>query len=154
MARIYSRKKGKSGSTTPSRTTIPAWVSRDKEEVEKLVIKLAKQGYAPEKIGIILRDSYGVPSVKLITKKRIAKIMQENDVAGEIPSDLFNLMKKAVNLREHLKSNKKDLHNKRALSNTEMKIKRLMEYYRNSGKLPADWKYTPEKARVLVSGGK
>lgn len=154
MARIYSHKKGKSGSTKPFRTSTPNWVQYSPQDVEKLVLKLAREGKPPAMIGTALRDSYGVPSVKTITGKKILEILKENDVAPEVPADLFDLMKKAVSLREHLGKNPKDNSNKRALSQTEMKIKRLMTYYKREGVLPEDWKYTPDKARVLVSGGR
>ena len=154
MARIYAHKKGKSGSTKPHRTSVPNWVQYSSKEVESLVLKLAKEDKTPATIGLVLRDSYGIPSVKLITGKRIAAILKENDVAGEVPADLFDLLRKAVKVRSHLIENKKDVHNKRALSQTEMKIKRLMLYYRKTGAIDQKWKYTPEVARILVSGGR
>ncbi len=154
MARIYAHSKGKSGSTKPHRTSAPNWVQYSPKEVESLVLKLAKEGKTPAVIGTVLRDSYGIPSVKLIAGKKIAEILKENKLSGEVPADLFDLLKKAVKVREHLARNKKDVHNKRALSQTEMKIKRLMEYYRKTGAIDAKWKYTPEIARILVSGGR
>ena len=154
MARIYSHKRGKSGSTKPYRTTKPAWVTYTPEQVEQLVVKLAKDGYSPAMIGTILRDSYGIPSVKLITGKKILKILKEHGLAPEIPPDLFDLMKRAVRVREHLEKHKKDKHSMRGLQQIEMKIHRLVEYYKEKGVLPKDWKYTPERAKVLVSGGR
>ncbi|MBR9682026.1 MAG: 30S ribosomal protein S15 [Candidatus Altiarchaeota archaeon] len=154
MARIYAHKKGKSGSTKPHRTSVPNWVQYSPKEVESLVLKLAKEGRKPAMIGTILRDSYGVPDVRLITGQKIAKILGNNQLSGEVPADLFDLLIKAVRVREHLNLNKKDVHNKRALSQTEMKIKRLMDYYRKTGAIKKEWKYTPEVARILVSGGR
>ena len=154
MARIYAHKKGKSGSTKPHRTSIPNWVTYNPNEVEKIVLKLAKEGHKPAMIGTMLRDTYGVPSVKLITGKKIAGILKENDFTGEVPADLFDLLVKAVRVREHLTLNKKDIINKRSLSQVEMKIKRLMDYYRKTGGVAKTWKYTPEVARILVSGGR
>ena len=61
MARIHSRKKGKSGSTRPPRLEKPEWVERSKKEVEDDVVKLAKKGHSKSMIGTILRDSHGVP---------------------------------------------------------------------------------------------
>ena len=56
MARLHSRKKGKSGSTRPSRLEKPPWVERSAEEVEDLVVKLARRGFSKSNIGIILRN--------------------------------------------------------------------------------------------------
>ena len=67
-------------------------------------------------IGLILRDRYGVPDVKMVTGKRIGDILKENKVSSEIPEDLRDLMVKALGLRKHLGENAKDLHNKRQSS--------------------------------------
>jgi small subunit ribosomal protein S15 len=153
VAKIYSHKKGKSGSKRPFRTSSPSWVKYSKDEVVQLVVKLAKNGKSSAMIGTILRDAYGIPSVKLITGKRVAKILDEAGLAGEVPQDLFDLLDKSVSLRKHLEKNKGDLHSKRGLQQTEMKILRLTRYYKRTGKLPASWKYSPATAKVIVSGG-
>jgi len=154
VARIYSHRKGASGSHKPFRTSTPAWVKYSPEEVEQLVAKLAKEGHSLPVIGTILRDSYGIPSVKLVTGKRIGKILKEAGLEPEVPQDLFDLLEKAVNLNEHMEQHPKDLHSKRGLEHTKMKIFRLVNYYKKENRLPADWKYSPGKAKVIVSGGK
>ncbi|MEM5828061.1 MAG: 30S ribosomal protein S15 [Candidatus Aenigmatarchaeota archaeon] len=125
-------------------------VKYSKKEVENLVVKLAKEGYMPSMIGLILRDSYGIPSVKEITGKPILKILEENGIRYEIPEDLLNLLKRAVRLRKHLEIHRKDEHSRRGLILIESRIKRLESYYKRVGKLPADWKYDPEEAKILV----
>lgn len=151
MARMHARRRGKSGSKKPLRKSPPTWVRYKPEEVEALVIKLAKQGKRMAEIGMELRDVYGIPSVKMITKKKILKILREAGLEPEIPEDLMNLIKRAVLVRKHLETHKKDLHSKRGLQLIESKINRLVKYYKRKGKLPADWKYEPEKAKLLVS---
>ncbi|MBU5682211.1 MAG: 30S ribosomal protein S15 [Candidatus Aenigmatarchaeota archaeon] len=121
-----------------------------KEEVEKLVVKLAREGYMPSMIGLILRDSYGIPNVKEITGKSILQILEKNDIRLEIPEDLLNLMRRAVRLREHLSIHKKDKSSQRGLILIESKIRRLEKYYKRVGKLPKDWKYYPETAKIIV----
>ena len=150
MARIHARKRGSSGSKKPLRTEVPEWVTLTPEEIENKIVEMAKEGKQSALIGTILRDSYGIPDVKLITGKSISKIMEENNVYPEIPEDLLNLIKRAVNLRNHLENNPNDLHSKRGLLLIESKIKRLVKYYRNKKVLPAKWRYTPETARLLV----
>jgi small subunit ribosomal protein S15 len=102
-------------------------------------------------IGLILRDRYGVPDVKMITGKRIGDILKENKVSSEIPEDLRDLMIKALGLRKHLGDNNKDLHNKRQLHLVEAKIRRLVRYYTGTKKLPAGFTYKPENAEILLS---
>lgn len=150
MARMHSRKKGKSGSKKPVDEKSPSWVRYEPEEVEQLIVKLAKAGESQAKIGMVLRDKYGIPDSKKITKKSIKKILEENKITHEIPEDLLNLIKREINLTKHLEKNHKDMSAKRGLQLTESKIKRLSKYYRNSGILPKDWKYDRDKAKLLV----
>lgn len=150
MARMHARKRGRSGSKRPVRKEVPEWVQYTPEQVEQLVVELAKKGYQSAQIGLILRDTYGIPDVKLITGKKISKIMKEHGLYPKVPEDLLNLMRRAVNLRKHLEQHPKDLHSKRGLQLIESKIRRLVKYYKSKGVLPADWRYTPETARLLV----
>ncbi len=150
MAKMHSKKRGTSGSKRPVKKVVPEWVEYSPKEVEDLIAKLAKEGVPSAKIGQTLRDTYGVPSVKNITKKSITEVMIESGVKIEYPEDLMNLITKAIRMRKHLGKNKTDVHNKTKLIHTESKIKRLVRYYRRSGKLPADWSYDPEKAALLV----
>lgn len=151
MARLHSRKKGKSGSIRPPRLEKPVWVERSAEEVENLVVKLARKGFSKSMIGTILRDSYGIPLIKVVTGKKISQIFEENEIEFALPEDLTNLVKKALNIRKHLDSNHKDLEGKKGLQRTESKIYRLIRYYKNTKVLPESFKYDPEKIRTLVA---
>jgi small subunit ribosomal protein S15 len=150
MARLHSRKKGKSGSTSPPTEVVPEWVELKPKEVKELIINLANAGHTAAEIGAILRDQYGIPKVKLLTKKKIVQILEENGLKEEIPRDLLNLIKRSVNQLNHLKANKKDFSAKRGYQLTVSKIRRLTKYYIREGKLPANWHYSPEKAALLV----
>ncbi|MBS1266611.1 MAG: 30S ribosomal protein S15 [Candidatus Woesearchaeota archaeon] len=150
MARFYSRKKGKSGSKKPLQDRKLTWIRYKKKEVEILVIKLAKEGHSQSKIGLILRDTYGVPDVKSITGKRISQILKDRNQQSEIPEDLLSLMRKYVAVKKHIEDNHKDETAKRGLELTNSKIKRLVKYYKKSGRLAADWKYNPENIRMYV----
>ena len=147
---MHTSSKGKSGSKKPSSTTAPSWLKLKKDEVETLVVKLAKKGYQTGYIGSVLRDSYGVPDVKVIVGKSISQILIENKLSPEVPEDIQNLIKRAVTVRKHMDANKKDMASKRGLQLIESKIRRLEKDYKTSGKLPKQWKYNPEKARLLV----
>ena len=148
MAKMHSRKRGKAGSKKPA--TPAKWVAYKPNEVEKLVLKLRKEAMDASKIGMILRDQYGIPSVKNITDKTIMQILQENNLLSKIPEDLLKLLEKAVNLREHMGKNSKDYTSKHGLELLESKIRRLIKYYVTNKKLPEDFKYDPEKAKLLV----
>jgi small subunit ribosomal protein S15 len=151
MARMHARRRGKSCSVRPYRKQAPAWSVTDTQAIEKVILQLRKEGASSAKIGLVLRDSYGVPDVKLATGKRVGQILRENKAATEIPEDLRDLMMKALGLRKHLSENKKDLHNKRQLQLCESKVRRLVKYYTGSKKLPKEFVYKPETAEILLS---
>ena len=145
-------KKGQSHSTRPAHPSPPPWLNLSPEEIELIIEQLAKKGYTPSQIGLILRDQFGVPLVKPILGKSITQVLEEKGLAPKIPEDLFNLIKRAVNLRRHLQEHPKDTHSARGLILIESKIRRLVKYYKRVGKLPPDWEYDPEKAKLLVAG--
>lgn len=150
MARVYSGKKGKHGSKKPPVKASPKWFKMKKEEAEGLVVKLAKEKYSSAAIGTILRDQYAIPNLKIVTGKSIAKIMKENKLYPDLPEDMLNLLKKAVLLRQHLGRQRQDYHSQKGLQNLEAKIRRLGKYYSRNGVMPKDWKYDPEKAKLIV----
>jgi small subunit ribosomal protein S15 len=77
--------------------------------------------------------------------------MKKHGVYNEVlPEDMYNLVKKAVNLRKHMDRNKKDYTSYRGLELTESKIRRLAKYYKARKALPEDWKWNPEKAKLWV----
>ncbi|MHA1733748.1 MAG: 30S ribosomal protein S15 [Promethearchaeota archaeon] len=150
MARMHSRKKGKSGSTRPARIQKPDWCEYTAEQVEELVEQLARKGETASMIGIILRDQYGIPLVKAITGKKITQILKEKELAPQLPETLVSLIKKALNIRKHLEENSKDLPSRHGLQRTEAKIYRLIKYYKSKKVLPMDFKYKPDKVRLLI----
>jgi small subunit ribosomal protein S15 len=151
MAKMHTRKKGKAGSTRPLRTEPPAWSPMNADEITKVILDLWKQGNSTSEIGMILRDQYGVPDVKLATGMKTTQILEENNVAPNVPEDLTNLIEKAIGMRKHLAINTKDVHNRRSLQSTESKIRRLVKYYQSTKLLPKEWKYKPETAEMLIT---
>jgi len=151
MARMHARRRGTSGSVRPYRKEIPAWSNSDVREIEKVIRELRKQGRPSSEIGLVLRDKYGVPDVKLVMGKRLGTILREMGMEAKLPEDLANLIRKALGLRKHLADNKNDLHNKRQLQLTEAKVRRLARYYVKAGTLPRDWTYKAESAEILLS---
>jgi len=150
MAKMHSRKRGNSGSKRPMSPSKPTWQRYKPKEIELLVAKLSKEGKTSSQIGIILRDSYGVPNFRLIIGKRMNEFLGEKQLLSKLPEDITCLMKRAVLTKKHLEINKHDMHAKRGLQLTEAKIKRLGKYYKGTGKLPIDWKYDPSTLKLLT----
>ncbi len=150
MARMHSRKKGQSGSKKPLKKEKPTWIRYKPMEIELLIVKLAKEGKTSSEIGIILRDIYGVPDVKLIIGKHISKILDEKKLLKELPEDLIALMKRAIFIKKHLERNHHDMTAKRGLQLTDSKIKRLIKYYKKSGKIHVEWKFDPAKLKMYT----
>lgn len=150
MARRYSGKKGKSGSKRPIKKATPSWLRYKPEEVEMLIVKLAKEGKTASEIGLLLRDTYGISYAKGVVGKKINKVLREKNLTKEIPEDVMALIKRSISLKKHIEKNPKDQAGKRGLILTESKIKSLVRYYKNIGRMPEGWKYDPKKVRMYV----
>ncbi|ELY52733.1 MULTISPECIES: 30S ribosomal protein S15 [Natronorubrum] len=153
MARMHTRRRGSSGSDKPAADEPPEWSDVDSDKIEDRVVELAEQGYEPSQIGMKLRDEgvtgTPIPDVKLATGKKLTEILEENDAKSDIPEDLYNLMERAVRLREHIQQNQQDYQNKRALQNTESKVRRLVDYYRGD-EIEPDFTYSYDVAVELI----
>lgn len=143
-------KKGRSCSTRPVAKVPPSWVRYSSEEIEQLIIELARRGFSPSMIGIILRDQYGIPLVKPILGKSITDVLRSHGLAPSIPEDLAALIRKAIKIRKHLEEHPKDMSAKKGLILTESKIHRLVKYYKREGVLPQDFEYRPEKFVMMA----
>ena len=150
MSRVHSKRAGTSRSRAPAREEAPEWQPIEKAEVKDIVVRLAREGRTGAYIGLVLRDQHGVPNVRLATGKTMTQILVDAGAAPQIPEDLQNLMRRAVHLQGHLATHRRDLHNGRGLALIEARIRRLATYYRRVGKLPADWRYSPETAQLVV----
>ncbi|GAB3311005.1 30S ribosomal protein S15 [Haloplanus salinarum] len=150
---MHTRRRGSSGSDKPVADEPPEWSDVDEADIEERVVELAEQGHDPSVIGMKLRDEgvkgTPIPDVKLATGKKLTEILEEHDAEPELPEDLHNLMERAIRLREHMEANPQDHQNKRALQNTESKIRRLVNYYRGDA-LDEDFTYSYEVAVELL----
>ena len=141
MARIHARTKGKSGSSKPATPDV-SFVSIKAKEVEKLIVQFSKdENLSSSEIGIRLRDTYAIPSVKVVCGKSIRDILKDNGIESSVPEDLQALVNKVYSLKKHLQNNPKDVHNKRSLLLVESKIRRLTKYYKNKGVIAKNWRY-------------
>ena len=151
MSRMHSNRRGSSGSNKPYVTTPPDWSLTDKGEIERLIIDLHEKGNDSAAIGRILRDQYAVPSVRLVMGERVSSILQRLGASGRFPDDLTHLMRKAVRLSEHLKLNRRDIHNRRQLELTEAKIRRMVRYLKNHDRIEKDFKYRRDTVRLQLT---
>ena len=150
---MHTRRRGSSDSDKPAADEPPEWSDVDADAIEARVVELAEQGHSPSEIGLKLRDEgvqgTPIPNTKLATGKKVTEILEENDADPELPEDLRNLMERAVRLRDHMTENPGDHQNKRALQNTQSKIRRLVDYYRGD-EIEADFTYSYDKAVALL----
>lgn len=101
----------------------PVWLKYTEEEVKAIVLKLADKGLTAEKIGLVLRDQYGIPSVKIYNLK-IGKILKEK---FQEPTEL-NLKNKLQNIISHYQKNQQDKGAERSLTITKAKLKKREDY--------------------------
>ena len=150
---MHTRRRGSSGSDRPAADEPPEWSDVDADDVESRVVELAGQGFDPSQIGMKLRDEgvtgTPVPDVSLATGKTITEILDEHDAGPDIPEDLRNLLERAIRLREHVQENPQDFQNKRALQNTESKVRRLVNYYRGDA-IDPEFTYSYDVAKSLL----
>jgi len=99
-------------------------------------------------IGVKLRDQHSIPLSRPITKKTVSEVMSQNNLIPELPEDLNNILRKALGLQKHLKTNKSDSRNVRSLELVEAKIHRLATYYKKIGRIPKNWKYKSVVAQL------
>ena len=149
MARMHSGAHGKSGSKKPLKR-IPSWAPYKEKEVEKLIIKYAKAGKTASQIGMILRDNYGIHSVRALTNKKLLGILTENKVAPALPEDILSLIKKMIAIKQHLEKNKHDQPARRGLLLTTSKIHRLSKHYQRTGRLAAGWQLDTERLKMYL----
>ena len=105
----------------------PVWLKYAETEVKEIILKLAEKDktLTAEKIGLILRDNYGIPKTKIYGFK-ISQVLKEAN-KYESP-DLKNLEKKTQKLEKHLAKNHGDKRTGRSLIITKAKLKLTKDY--------------------------
>merc|ERR1719322_542474 len=126
-------------------------LKKTSEDVKEQIYKYAKKGLTPSKIGVELRDQFGVAQVRFVTGNKILRILKAKGLAPNIPEDLYHLIKKAVAIRKHLERNRKDKDGKFRLILIKSRIHRLSRYYRAKGIVPPTFKYESATASALVA---
>lgn len=152
MARMHTKKHGRSKSRKPILAPGTKTTELTNEQIVQLILDYSKQAMSPEKIGEKLKKEHGVPYIKHAMGKRLNQILKEHGAASEIPADLLNLMKKAVNLHSHMEKNAHDTANNTRLHRIESKIWRLTKYYIAKKQLASGWRYDPARAALIIKG--
>jgi small subunit ribosomal protein S15 len=154
MAKMHTGGHGKAKSRKPDveMGKIPEELQLTRDEIKEFIVGYAKQKVPQALIGQRLKEEHNVKYIRQVFGKRLGSILEEEGLASPIPSDLFDLLRKAVRMREHIAKNHNDVYGKTRLARIESKIWRLTKYYKREGLLPSDWKYEPEKAALLIKG--
>ncbi len=150
MSRIHSGRKGRSGSDRPFPASKPTWAIPEPDELVDRAVQLARGGLSSAQVGTVLRDTYGVPSVRLATGQRLVPLLAAHGVKPELPEDLTALLRRVVTLQRHLATHPRDESNRRGLSLIESRIRRLVRYYRDRHQLPDGWRYSAAEAALQV----
>lgn len=118
------------------------------QEATAVILKLAKDGMTPSRIGMALRDDYGVPLAKPLLHKSVGEVLAEAKAAPKMPQDLQDLIDRAQRVKKHLETHGGDRKNVHSLELVEAKIYRLSKYYKDRGVLPKDFKYATVVAQL------
>lgn len=103
----------------------PVWLKYTQDEVKEIILKLAEKGLTSEKIGLVLRDQYGIPKTRIYNIK-IGRVLKEKNKFKD-PS-LLNLEKRTDRIREHSNKNKQDKKAGRSLILVNAKLKKARDY--------------------------
>ena len=80
MGRMHSKGKGMSASAIPYRRGKASWCKSESQDVWDKICKLSKKGLTPSQIGVLLRDSDGIPQVRSVTGTKVLRILKGNGV--------------------------------------------------------------------------
>lgn len=103
----------------------PSWVKMTEKDMKKLIVELSEK-HKPSEIGMILRDTYGVPTTKVFGKKLNAYLKEEGI---EINENLDSAEEKVNRMSEHLKNNITDRKAKHKFQKAQSRLNVLKRYY-------------------------
>ena len=106
----------------------PTWVKISQEDLKKVISELIKKN-PPTRVGMILRDQYGIPTTRIFGKKLKEYLKELGEDQNE---DLENAVKKVTKIKEHLKSNVTDNKAKHKLQKAQSRLNILKKYFKVS----------------------
>jgi hypothetical protein len=74
---MHSKGKGISDRATPYKRSAPSWCKATPADVVDSICKLARKGVTPSQIGVVLRDSHGIPQVR---RPRVVALLRAEPV--------------------------------------------------------------------------
>jgi ribosomal protein S15P/S13E len=112
---------------TKSTLKKPIWLKYTEQEIKEIILKLIEKQpeLTCEKIGLVLRDNYGIPKTKIYGFS-ISEVLKEANKYQD--PDLKNLTLKIENLEKHLGKNHGDKKTGRSLILSKAKLKKVVEY--------------------------
>lgn len=105
----------------------PIWLKYTDQEVKEIILKIVEKQpeLTSEKIGLILRDNYGIPKTKIYGFS-IRKVLKEANKYKN--PDLSNMQTKVAKLEKHVAKNKQDKRTGRALIINKARLKKIEDY--------------------------
>ena len=103
----------------------PKWLKISEAELKKIIAELVKTEEQPAKIGLILRDKYGIPTTKVYGKKLVA-YLKEAGLTTNI--EVKNAEKKFERMKEHLKNNITDRRTKHKFQKAQSRMNIIKKY--------------------------
>ena len=106
----------------------PVWLRYTEAEVKEIILKIVEKNpeFTAEKIGLVLRDNYGITKTKIYGFK-ISQVLKEKEKYTS--PDKKNLTKKAEKLERHMAKNHGDKRTARSLIITKAKLKAIADYF-------------------------
>lgn len=114
----------------PEKSVKPVWLKMSEADMKKIISDLAEK-HQPAKVGIILRDQYGIPTTRLYGKKLGAYL---KELGFDSNPDLANAEKKLDKLKEHFKNNITDRKAKHRLQKAHGRVNSLRKYSEKKNK--------------------
>ncbi len=109
----------------------PSWLKLTEEELKKIIAELAEKYHQPAQIGLVLRDQYGVPSVRVYGKK-LSHYLKE--LGLKTNAELENAERKVERLKAHLKKHITDKKAKHKLQKAQSRLNILRRYFERKNK--------------------
>lgn len=122
-----------------------------KEDIEKTIEELTKKGKTNADIGLYIKENLKIKNIYAFCGEKIIDIQRRLKLKeNKLPDDLLDLINRAVKLLKHRDKNKKDTRALRGYQITVSKINRLRNYYVKKGRIPKNWRYSEETAKLLT----
>lgn len=109
----------------------PVWLKYTETEVKDIILNLIKKNpqLTSDKIGLILRDTYGIPKAK-IYKIKIGEVLKKEGFYRD--NELESVAKRVANIEIHKAKHKHDQKAGRALIIKKARLKKIKTYIEKS----------------------